>query len=251
MAIDFRRKLRVGAETLRWFARDLAHHASVFADGARPTRFAVMSIWDERQAVLGTLTGPNKASYCRRHGYTWLPFNAGFDPSRPVAWSKIMFIRRHLADYDWLMWSDADSAITNPAIRLENLVNRAGDLFITSDGVGLNSGSFLIRNCAWSQGFLREAWELPGTPAYHRHFDINSDRMWENRAFLMLATAPAHRSHVRIVPQRRLNSYPPEFAAPHPGSAHAPGDFVVHLPGLDEATRIRMLHRYLGLNPQP
>jgi hypothetical protein len=203
-------------------------------------------MWDERQAALGTLTAPNKADYCRRHGYAWLPFREGFDSSRPVAWSKILFLRRHLADYDWLMWSDVDSAITNPALGLESLVKRAGDLLITRDGTGLNSGSFLIRNCAWSHRFLQAAWECPDTDDYRRHFEITTDRMWENRAFLLLAPAPAHRAHVRVIPQRQLNSYPPEFSAPHPGSAHAEGDFVVHLPGLDESTRLRVLRHYLG-----
>jgi len=207
-------------------------------------RVAVLSMWDQAQADLAQITAPNKAAYCQRRGYAWLPCTSGFDPSRPVAWSKLLFLQRHLPDYEWIMWSDADSLITNPAIKIESLIRTKADLVITMDKVGFNSGSFLIRNSSWSLAFLAEAWSLPAQPAALHGFDIWSDRLWENRAFVQLLLAFRHRRHTQVLPQRRLNSYLADTQRPDENADHQPGDFVLHLPGTAHEKRLSVLSKY-------
>ena len=227
-----------------WAVRLLAHRLT-HRKGAPPKpRVAILSMWDQGQAGLGAITGPNKAAYCQAHGYDWLPQDTGFIADRPVAWSKIHFLRQILPRYDWVMWSDADSLITNPAISLGTLVDQPADLLITRDQNGVNTGSFLIRNSPWSRRFLDQAWEIPSTPGYKARYELWTDRMWENRAFLILLGLHECRRHSRILPQRSLNSYPPELTAAGPDSAHRPGDFVIHLPGIDNAARLSLLARY-------
>lgn len=201
-------------------------------------------MWDHAQADLAQITAPNKATYCQRHGYAWLPCTSGFDPSRPVAWSKLLFLRRHLPDYDWIMWSDADSLITNPVIKIESFIRTKADLVITVDKVGFNSGSFLIRNCPWSRAFLDEAWSFPARPNYMREYNLWTDRLWENRAFVQLLLALRHRRHTRVLPQKRLNSYLADSKRPVPKADHQPGDFVLHLPGTAHEKRLTILSEY-------
>ena len=227
-----------------WAARGTFHkftrHSRVFS----ASRIGIVSMWDENQASLGEVTAPNKAAYCCRHGYSWLPQTAGFVAARPIAWSKIYFLRQLLPQYDWLMWSDVDSLITNPAIALEHLVDQPADLLITRDHIGVNSGSFLLRNTAWSRSFLDALWDLPSQPEYQSAYSLSSDRMWENRAFMLQLRHPDSRRHARIIPQRQLNSYHPALTPAGPASAHRPGDFVLHLPGMDNPTRLQILSAY-------
>lgn len=226
-------------------ARRLADLAAPFRRPAPPGRVAVVSMWNDHQAQLARLTSPNKAAYCARWGYHWLPRTDGFDPSRPVAWSKLVFIREALADHDWVFWTDADSIITNPALPLDDLLRRSADLLITRDRVGYNSGSFLLRRCPWSFEFLRECWDYPSTEAYRSTYRVETDRMWENRSVDSLLRHYRHRRHTDVVPQRRLNSYLPDLVPCGPEGAHQPDDFVLHLPGVDNETRIRELSRRL------
>lgn len=222
-----------------WPARDLG--APIVSAGRR---LAVMSMWDAAQADLAAITAPNKAAYCQRHGYAWLPCTDGFDPSRPVAWSKLVFLRHHLPAYDWIMWSDADSLITNPAIRIESLIRSRADLLLTRDKVGFNSGSFLIRNCHWAWAFLDELWAYPTQPSYSRQYDVWTDRLWENRALLQLLLVFHHRTHCRVIAQRRINSYLADERRPDPRADHQPHDFVLHLAGMEPGVRLRVLSDY-------
>ena len=209
-------------------------------------------MWDPPLADLAAITAPNKSAYCLRHGYAWHPHTHGFDASRPVAWSKLAFLRQRLPDYDWVMWSDVDSLITNPEVRIESLVRTHADLLLTRDRVGFNSGSFLVRNSAWSASFLDQLWNLPDTEEYRRHFEMWTDRLWENRAFLYLLRSFQNRAHARIVPQRRLNSYLPDPKRRDRRADHRPGDFVLHLPGMERGRRLEVLAQYArGLTDVP
>jgi len=228
-----------------------------FLDGrcaaARPAsgRIAVVSMWDGRQSALAAISAPNKAAYCARRGYDWLPHTSGFLSERPVAWSKLHFIREALADHDWVFWSDADSLVMNPTIALEDFTQTAADLVITRDHHGINSGSFLLRRSEWSHRFIEALWACPEAPDYQKHFNIWTDRLWENRAFWMVLNRHEYRRHTLVVPQRRLNSYARGL---HPGNADAnfqPGDFILHLPGIPDARRLPILRAAVALAGPP
>jgi galactosyl transferase GMA12/MNN10 family len=233
-----------------WLVRDLNIRVRPRVHGLAAPRIAMVSMWDAAHTDLAMITAPNKAAYCDRHGYKWLPCTNGFDPGRPTAWSKLLFLRRYLAHYDWIMWSDVDSLITNPRKRIEPLIRTNADLLLTRDKVGLNSGSFLIRNCRWAQLFLDEAWEYPAHQSYRLYYDLQTDRLWENRAFWMLLRHFDHRCHTRILPQRAINSYLPGLDQTSPKGAYAPGDFVLHLAGVNHATRLRVLADYAARSNQ-
>ena len=227
---------------LYYYPRErLLRAAGLFAPAVKPEQVAVVSMWDARQADLAAITSPNKAAYCSRWGYHWIPRTSGFDPARPVAWSKLRFIQEALSSHAWVFWSDPDSLITNPALSLAPLLRTRAGIIITRDQVGYNSGSFLLRRCPWTLAFLETAWDFPATDEYRSEYDLHTDRLWENRAIDLLLRKKHHRSQVRVVRQNRLNSYLPALTACDPEGAYRPGDFVLHLPGVAHETRLREL----------
>jgi hypothetical protein len=141
----------------------------------------------------------NKQNYAKLHGYDVLNGNAFIDPSRPVAWSKILAVEKHLlAGYDYLFYIDMDAVVMNPDVRLEALIaastattTRAGgsereaDFIMTEDWNGLNTGVWFAKNTLWAKTFLELAWNqsqlippLSLTPPHGRHpFE------YEQRAF--------------------------------------------------------------------
>ena len=62
---------------------------------------------------LADLVTPNKVSYTKRHGYQFVDASDLLDKSRPPSWSKILAVRKYLADYDWVFWNDAVSFYRN------------------------------------------------------------------------------------------------------------------------------------------
>eukprot|EP00250_Pteridium_aquilinum_P012257 c20603_g1_i3 orf=99-1166(-) len=137
-------------------------------------RFAVVTCTDGGVGIPGRsfdglmeLVMPNKVSYTQRHGYEFIDASDTLDPSRPPSWSKILAVRKHLPNFDWVFWNDVDSLVTNPEISLEDIIdsvvgsmgrNFTPDLIITTDVTGVNAGMFFFRNTEWSMRFLELWW---------------------------------------------------------------------------------------------
>lgn len=89
------------------------------------SRFAIITASDNNNTFhkrpfqgLSEVVSPNKAAYAKRHGYQFIDASDVVDTSRPPSWSKILALKRHLRESDWLFWTDADSLVTNFTIRL-------------------------------------------------------------------------------------------------------------------------------------
>lgn len=145
---------------------------------------------------------------------------AGFDDSRPPAWSKIPLILSALDRSPLVFWLDADAVFCRPA-DLSDFADEGKDLVVCADHNGVNTGAMLIRSCDWSRAFLRRVWDLGDDPRFRDH-------PWWDQApinHLVLVDDEA-RAHVRILPARAFNSQPCSAAG------FADGDLVAHFPGL-------------------
>eukprot|EP00249_Psilotum_nudum_P011698 c23330_g1_i1 orf=143-997(+) len=125
---------------------------------SRKYKFAMVTSTDGATVVPGRsfeglmeLATPNKQSYAKRHGYDFIDASDLIDRDRPPSWSKIVAVRKHLPSYDWVLWNDADSIVTNPAIALEDIINfvvgdtefdNMQDFIVTEDVTGVNAGTY-------------------------------------------------------------------------------------------------------------
>ena len=197
-------------------------------------KIALLTAHDEAQREVAELSSPNKATYCRRHGYDFVQRTDGFDRSRPPAWSKIRFLLEALPYYDWVFWSDADSLVTDPACPLEWFLDEQGyHVILPHDDLGMgvnhvNTGNWFVRNSPWAQRFLEDAWAQT---------DFLHDRLWENRAVIHLVERQDLSRQVQIVTQRRFNSYP---------GNHPPGDFIIHFADMPNDRRVAMMRQAIG-----
>ena len=106
----------------------------------------------------------NRHAYATLHGYEVINANNLIDPSRPVAWSKILAIQHHLPKYDYVVYVDMDAVIMQPGISLESLIyateeTAKADIVMQSDWNGPNTGIWLAKNTVWTDTFLQLAWE--------------------------------------------------------------------------------------------
>jgi hypothetical protein len=150
----------------------------------------------------------NRYDYAKRHGYDVINANSVIDKTRPVAWSKLLAVKQHLRDYDYIFYIDTDAVFMNPRVRLEELIaigddgtsKQPKDFIMTKDWNGPNTGTFFARRSEWTEAFLQLAWDQkhlipPISPAegggkhpfeYEQrafHYLLNT-RVWKARAGL-------------------------------------------------------------------
>ena len=188
----------------------------------------------------------SKRDYAAKWGYDFVLGGEEFwDRDRPIPWSKIPFFLSVLDKYDWIWFSDADSVITNPEIRLETLIERifgpngagAGkDAAWWLDGcANINSGQILARGRSpIVKRWLKETGEQT---------DLLYHGWWENAGMIRVwMEDPEIQAGIELRQDYKcINAY----LFPKKGyEAWAPGDFVLHLAGVYEPNNIYRFMNY-------
>lgn len=179
----------------------------------------------------------NKAHYACHHQYDLYYLRESLDPSRPHPWSKIKLIQEVFEEdkYTWVFWTDADSFIMNFDVRLKMFIDGRYDMIVASDCNGINTGQFFIRDCKWSRDFLKRIYAK-------KEFIFHP--WWEQMSIMdELAKNKKDRKHVKILPQRALNSYPPESTNDKNG-IYKKGDFIIHFAGCRGEFLIDLIAKY-------
>ena len=196
----------------------------------------------------------SKRNYAIKHGYTFvLGGEKYWLRDRPIPWSKIPFFIEQLEKFDWVWFSDADSLITNPDIRVEDLIVKyfdkkpSVDAIWWRDGCGnINSGQILARG----KSPLVKKW-LEETA---KQEDLLYHGWWENAGMIRVwETDPVINAGIELrTDYRAINSY--LFVKPDYESWQR-GDFVLHFAGVYEPVTIYRYMKYItecctkGINP--
>jgi xyloglucan 6-xylosyltransferase len=117
----------------------------------------------------------NRIDYARIHGMEFFYNVATFQKEMNSFWAKLPLLRNLLLNHpevEWIWWMDSDAIFTDMTfeVSLERYVGKnivvhgfSDLLFEQQKWLGLNTGSFLLRNCQWSLDLL-DAW-APYGPA--------------------------------------------------------------------------------------
>jgi hypothetical protein len=108
-------------------------------------------------------------AYCARHGYDYHLHTEWDrkDNPKPIAWFKLLALKQHLPDYDWLWWLDTDTIITDLSQPLDRWLDTDADYVFSLDPVcDVNSGVWFCRNSpgvaeqlqTWFDGPERRRW---------------------------------------------------------------------------------------------
>jgi len=206
----------------------------------------MLTAYTSEIAAYGKPTSDAKHQYCRGKGYQFFSFwdKKDFAAERDPTWSKIPFILKVFSDpaVQWVFWTDADAAVVNTDVWIENLVDEKFDLIISRDQLGINAGNFLMRNSGWSRELLLKAWSRE---------DLARTLFHEQQAISELIDADwqGARARVKFVSQRLFNSYHyPDyvgFISPLKGDgSFGRSDFILHVPAKSGAFRLHRLRRF-------
>jgi hypothetical protein len=176
-------------------------------------KIALISLGTKNIADIRDIGFSNKKQYCNKYGYDFIGYDAVLDTSRPASWSKILAIQEHIDKYDWIMWIDADAAIINNNIKVEDIVDNNFELLLSKDEVNINMGVFFLKSCAWSKFFLNVVYSLD------RYVD---DTFWEQAAVISLLPNNGYIKHFKFINKCIINSYPNDVNEK---------SMVIHCPG--------------------
>lgn len=242
--------------------------------------FCVLTACSFEYEALAKITRPFKEAYALSEAYDFFSF-AHSNPKR-IAWERVSMWKAMLPCCDWLFFTGCDVMLTNSTVKLESFVDNKSDFIFSIDRNGMQSDSFLLRNCEESIDFLNKVAALEGKIPNEQHamdLVLSGEPILSN----FLASMPAHdpkfgtsatpwlldclrkalnKSSLRckIVKQRELNAYPEQLyggTGKESWSWH-PGDFVCHLPGKSLEERIDFFSKLLAssqshdaTSPQP
>jgi xyloglucan 6-xylosyltransferase len=115
----------------------------------------------------------NKIDYCRLHDIDIFYNMAHLDIEMAGFWAKLPLLRKLLLahpEVEWIWWMDSDALFTDMTFEIPiakyagyNMVlhGQEDEVFAQKSWLGLNTGSFLFRNCQWSLDLL-EVWAQMG-----------------------------------------------------------------------------------------
>lgn len=209
-------------------------------------KICLLTGYDDMYANVGNLTAYVNNLYCFRRGYEHKICRYGFDVTRPMAWSKILFIRQTLLDYKWVLWVDADAMVTNHDIKIETFMQNGGDVFICRDlptQPMFNTGVMLFRHCDFTLKLLDAIWNHTKL-AYDFHGDQKAlVEMYETgnlNGRLVWYDTRAFNSPVLVKPET-LNGEPKEKYE------WVKGDYVAHCSGLTIGRKLSEMIRINNL----
>jgi len=204
----------------------------------------------------------NKIDYCRLHDIEIFYNVAHLDQEMAGYWSKLPLMRKLMLahpEVEWIWWMDSDAMFTDMVFELPiekykdyNLVVHGykEQIYNKKNWVGLNTGSFLLRNCQWSLDLL-DAWApmgpkgtvrveagklltqtLEGRPEFEAddqsaliYLLLTQNELWSNQVFLE-ESYYLHGYWVSIVER-----YEELMEKYHPGYGDHRWPFVTHFVG--------------------
>lgn len=196
---------------------------------------AIISICSQKYKPLGDATYPHWQAYCDKHGYQLIVDDAS-DP-RGCNWQKICMVGHHVKLYDLVLWVGADTIPTNSEIKIEQFWLQQGtpSILLTADVLGINSDVMLFAKGVMSEMFTTAANSLYSWYKTHPFY--------EQEAINRFAYQSPYREVTKIIPQKGMNSYMNNLYGRNeswPGN-WSKGDWILHLPGLPNDTRIAVI----------
>lgn len=212
---------------------------------------------------LADLTLPSKLAFCKRWGHTLTTLK--HDPDRfPWERPQMWLAELNKEDCHYLFFTGSDAGISNLEVDLNQLLfeNRHPDFLFAVDNNGLQSDSWLMRNCSASRDFLQKVIASEGQlnneqdamqiilscTADYGELRRLYDQAGEDRMQFFQREMNRTALRCRVLPRELINAMPQEHYGGTGKELYSwnPGTLVVHMPGKSLEYRLEHLSPYLA-----
>ena len=190
------------------------------------------------------IVSSNLKEYSERHGYDLISYYEPYDCGKEVWWNKHDFIRKHIQDYDWIMWIDSDCLFINMSIKIEDVIDENYDIITVMnvinhyDGTHTNNtetGCILFRSNQKTIDFINFWVELRNEDNVFWK-ETKSEAIHNDGTILreLIERDENRRKQVKLLTNK-------EFVINHPIFNLYPNAFIVHTPGTTTSEKLRLI----------
>lgn len=124
----------------------------------------VCTFYDDAIANYGDLTSKINKKYCDKHNFDYIVSHTPTYKNRHPAWENLPLILKHIENYDYVVWIDADAFFYIDSPNIEDIIQSHLDTdFIFSRDLPnkepplgeINTGIFIVKNTYYSIKFLK------------------------------------------------------------------------------------------------
>lgn len=214
-------------------------------------RVLVLTGADETMKDVLNLTVPSKLKYANKWGYDFLTLNSFkqypqyFEGSH-IGFSRFIFAMELLNHYDYVMWLDGDSLVTNDSYSIDDFVNSEHIFFASfdwwvkpEDPIYFSTGNFIVRSTENDNFLLNKFLELSK--------DHNSS-MQEQGTLNYMFSLPEFANYFKVLETKYLGSVPnfvveceiwrDRSSITHPWCENS---FLAHVAGIPNKDRIDII----------
>lgn len=191
----------------------------------------ILTCTTKNRAPLYKLTNITKMKFASSNLNIKYVFDGDFNnnDSRKAYWNKILFCRKHIKKFDWIMWMDDDAGIIDQTFNIEAFIEAAtqnGEKIIAAeDENGFNCGIFLMKNDEFCISFLDKV--------YNELYEKFKNDIWpEQNAMKYLLSLEENKKYFKIVPGYLINAHHPCYISDVPNLMND-YTFIVHVAGGD------------------
>lgn len=127
------------------------------------SKIALITLYTHHINTYARVSEHNVKRYCDRHGYAYHVYRGipnALDPAINGTWVKSWLLKQHIADYDWVIWVDADVIFRNQAIPLEPILEHRDRLFAKDlCAWPINAGIMGFRNTPENVELIARIWQ--------------------------------------------------------------------------------------------
>ena len=209
---------------------------------------------DEKMKDVLNLTIPSKLNYANKWNYDFLLINSfriysqyNMD-QRHVGFSRFIYAMELLNYYDYVMWLDGDSIVTNDRYNIQDFVNSDQNFFFSydwmikpeDDYICFSSGNFILRSSKENEFLTKNFLQVA-------QFHLNSD-LQEQGTLNNMFSLPEFTKYFKILGHNFLNSVPnlvtkTENWINRPAITHpwCENSFLAHFTGITNKDRIDII----------
>ena len=204
----------------------------------------IATMWDDGYQELADSVLPNLRYYAKTHNY-YLSENKITLDNGKFSFKKIDIIQGLLDRFYCILWLDIDTMIMNHHTTIESFLDDNHDFYVCRDINLLNTGTFIIKNTAWSRDFIEFLLE-------YRKLHHDEQNLIDN-----FQSGFDKYNKIKVLPHPSINSYvyseygdnfgkingEQKTKPTHEEGNWEKGDFLLHLPGIPPKRRIEIINQ--------
>ncbi len=218
-------------------------------------KIAILDCCNINYSDILQITKKSKSNYAKKYDMDFVIHNFSDLSDRTQHWGRILGIKKHLPEYDYILYLDTDTLILNYSFDIRDLIKENLNYNILTGPLPheghIGTNGIIIKNDRWSIDFL-EVWfnqkQFIDSP-YHGYpsCGINDDggfnappdqwKFFEQSAFHYLYdTNLDFRQRIKLLPRKYLHAVK---------TTYKKGDFLIHCPGMSKEEKIVFLKTHL------